>query len=89
MQKKICALFLGLSSFKDSVMMLASFERTSDHLFEASYHGQTDCISGVSECIIMGIPMRVGTGLFQLLQKVHWQPKQTRPLLFQNAIKAN
>lgn len=26
-------------------------------------------ISGVSECIIMGIPMTVGTGLFQLLHK--------------------
>ncbi|XP_075250352.1 DNA-directed RNA polymerase III subunit RPC1-like [Convolutriloba macropyga] len=79
----------GLSSFKDSVMMLASFERTSDHLFEAAYHGQTDCISGVSECIIMGIPMKVGTGLFQLLQKVHWQPKESRPLMFHNAIKAS
>jgi len=26
-------------------------------------------VTGVSECIIMGIPMTVGTGLFQLLHK--------------------
>ncbi len=26
-------------------------------------------VAGVSECIIMGIPMSIGTGLFKLLQK--------------------
>ncbi|WAQ96885.1 RPC1-like protein [Mya arenaria] len=57
----------GLAKMKESVLMLASFEKTADHLFEAAYHGQKDVISGVSECIIMGIPMTVGTGLFQLL----------------------
>ena len=46
--------------------MLASFEKTADHLFDAAYYGQKDEISGVSECIIMGIPMPLGTGLFQL-----------------------
>lgn len=45
------------------------FEKTTDHLFEAAYHGQRDAINGVSECIIMGIPMSVGTGLFKLLHK--------------------
>ena len=39
---------------KESVLMLASFEKTSDHLFDAAYHGQKDAIKGVSECIIMG-----------------------------------
>lgn len=47
--------------------MLASFEKTADHLFDAAYFGQKDAIRGVSECIIMGIPMSVGTGLMQLL----------------------
>jgi hypothetical protein len=50
-------------------LMLASFEKTADHLFVASFHGQKDSISGVSECIIMGIPMSIGTGLFKLLHK--------------------
>ena len=46
--------------------MLASFEKTTDHLFDAALHGRTDTIDGVSECIIMGIPMPVGTGMFKL-----------------------
>merc|ERR1719433_425927 len=57
----------GLAKMKESVLMLASFEKTADHLFDAAYYGQKDVIKGVSECIIMGIPMNVGTGLMQLL----------------------
>ena len=49
---------------KESVLMLASFEKTSDHLFDAAYYGQKDAIRGVSESIILGIPMNVGTGYF-------------------------
>ncbi|KAL1139349.1 hypothetical protein AAG570_006333 [Ranatra chinensis] len=59
----------GLSKMKESVLNLASFEKTADHLFDAAYHGQTDTINGVSESIIMGIPMSIGTGLFKLLHK--------------------
>jgi DNA-directed RNA polymerase III subunit RPC1 len=59
----------GLAKMKESVLMLASFERTIDHLYDAAYHGQKDTICGVSECIIMGIPIRIGTGIFQLLYK--------------------
>lgn len=51
------------------MMFVEQFEKTADHLFDAAYHGQTDAISGVSESIIMGIPMAVGTGLFKLLHK--------------------
>ena len=49
---------------KESVLMLASFEKTSDHLFDAAYYGQKDAIKGVSESIILGIPMNVGTGTY-------------------------
>ncbi|CAI5533621.1 unnamed protein product, partial [Closterium sp. Naga37s-1] len=59
----------GIAKMKDSVLMLASFEKTTDHLFDAAVHGRKDEIEGVSECIIMGIPMPVGTGLFKLKQK--------------------
>jgi DNA-directed RNA polymerase III subunit RPC1 len=41
---------------KDSVLMLASFEKTTDHLFDAAAFGKTDSIAGVSESIIMGNP---------------------------------
>lgn len=93
--------------------MLASFEKTADHLFDAAYFGQTDSVcgkllfcnetalcsltklghniscvpvSGVSECIIMGIPMNIGTGLFKLLHKADKDPSPVkRPLLFDSA----
>lgn len=73
----------GLAKMKESVLMLASFERTSDHLFDAAYYGQEDTINGVSECIIMGIPMSLGTGAFKLLYN-HGKmtPPVSRPLLF-------
>ncbi|KAJ3348238.1 hypothetical protein HDU83_001425 [Entophlyctis luteolus] len=60
----------GIAKMKDSVLMLASFEKTTDHLFEASFFGKKDAINGVSECIIMGVPMGIGTGLFKLLNQV-------------------
>lgn len=56
----------GIAKMKESVLMLASFEKTTDHLFDAALHGRSDEITGVSESIIMGIPMPVGTGLFKL-----------------------
>lgn len=31
---------------KESVLMLASFEKTADHLFDAAYFGQKDSVCG-------------------------------------------
>merc|ERR1719187_3041100 len=73
----------GLAKMKESVLMLASFEKTSDHLFDAAFYGQKDAIRGVSECIIMGIPMNVGSGLLRLLYRPKQEPlRTTRKLLF-------
>lgn len=58
----------GLSKMRDSVLQLASFEKTPDHLFEAAAGMKTDQIEGVSECIIMGQTMSVGTGAFQVVR---------------------
>ncbi|KAH8071284.1 DNA-directed 5'-3' RNA polymerase [Aureococcus anophagefferens] len=55
----------GVSKMRESVLMLASFERTTDHLFDAAAHGRRDNIVGVSECIIMGIPIPLGCGSFK------------------------
>jgi DNA-directed RNA polymerase III subunit RPC1 len=69
----------GVSKMRESVLMLASFEKTTDHLFDAAVHSRTDAIVGVSECIIMGIPIPLGTGLFKLLKKATSPPdKGTR-----------
>merc|ERR1719272_2888934 len=59
----------GVSKMRESVLMLASFERTTDHLFDAAAHGRKDAIVGVSECIIMGIPTPLGSGAFKLIKE--------------------
>ena len=59
----------GVARMKESVLTLASFEKTSDHLFEAALRGVRQEINSVSECIIMGVPIPIGTGLVRLLQK--------------------
>ena len=58
----------GIAKMKDSVLMLASFEKTPDHLFDAAVHSRVDSIVGISECIIMGVPIPLGTGAVKLLQ---------------------
>lgn len=60
----------GISKMRQSTLMLASFEKTSDHLFDAAVHNRLDSVEGVSESIIMGNPMQVGTGLFKLLYSI-------------------
>lgn len=56
----------GIQKMRASTLMLASFEETNEHLFEAAVHHRRDPIKGVSECIIMGKPVPLGTGSFDL-----------------------
>jgi DNA-directed RNA polymerase III subunit RPC1 len=63
----------GLQKTRDSVLQLASFEKTPDHLFEAAAKGKVDRIEGVSECIIMGQPVKLGTGAMQVIRKLNLQ----------------
>ncbi|KAI7834506.1 hypothetical protein BX661DRAFT_195141 [Kickxella alabastrina] len=73
----------GIAKMNDSVMMLASFEKTTDHLFDAAVFGKRDMVHGVSERIIMGQQMPVGTGVFKLLMDYDRDVRPTRrPLLF-------
>lgn len=60
----------GLAKMRDSVLQLASFEKTPDHLFEAAAKGKTDRVEGVSECIIMGQSVRLGTGAFRVVRRL-------------------
>ncbi|KAJ8756358.1 hypothetical protein K2173_025170 [Erythroxylum novogranatense] len=64
----------GIQKMGKSVLMLASFEKTADHLFSASVNGREDSIEGVSECIIMGIPMQLGSGILKVQQRVDPPP---------------
>ncbi|KAA8492229.1 DNA-directed RNA polymerase III subunit RPC1 [Porphyridium purpureum] len=58
----------GIVKMKTSTLMLASFEMTVDHLFDAAVHNRRDDIVGVSECIIMGVPIPLGSGIFKVLR---------------------
>ncbi|KAI9699676.1 MAG: hypothetical protein M1836_002710 [Candelina mexicana] len=58
----------GLSKMRDSVLQLSSFEKTPDHLFDAAFGMKRDRIEGVSECIIMGKAMGLGTGACRLVR---------------------
>lgn len=60
----------GVDKMKDSTMMLASFEKTTDFLFDAATQGKHDRMRGVSERIIMGQPIMIGTGMFDLKQDI-------------------
>ena len=74
----------GIAKMKDSVLHTASFEKTGDHLFDAAIHGRVDKVTGVSESIIMGIPMPTGTGLFKIRQNVPEKielPQRRQPFL--------
>jgi len=41
----------------------------TDFLFDAGAHSRVDHIRGVSECIICGVPVPLGTGLFKVIQQ--------------------
>lgn len=69
----------GLAKMRDSVLQLASFEKTTDHLFDAAFHMKKDKVEGVSECIILGQSMKIGTGAFQVVRKLMFDPKELGP----------
>lgn len=56
----------GIGKMRESTLMLASFEKTTDVLFESSYHARNDEINGVSDCILVGRMIPIGTGLFKI-----------------------
>ena len=69
----------GLAKMRDSVLQLASFEKTPDHLFDAASHMKSDKIQGVSECIIMGQEVNIGTGLPQVIRDLKFRPGDIGP----------
>jgi DNA-directed RNA polymerase III subunit RPC1 len=58
----------GIQKMGKSVLMLASFKRTVDHQLNTFVKGRVDRIEGVSECIIMCIPMQLGSGMLKVRQ---------------------
>jgi DNA-directed RNA polymerase subunit A" len=52
----------GISGSKESVLARAAFEVTVNHLLEAATHGEVDDLNGVTENVIVGKPIKLGTG---------------------------
>jgi DNA-directed RNA polymerase subunit A" len=59
----------GVSGAKASVFARAAFEETVKHLHAASIRGDKDELKGITENIVVGQPIPVGTGLVKLGMK--------------------
>jgi DNA-directed RNA polymerase beta' subunit len=57
----------GIKQTEASPLLLASFEKTLDNLFQGCLHGVLDPVSGVSENIMLGRHIPAGTGVVDIL----------------------
>lgn len=57
----------GVSGKKSSVLARAAFEITAAHLLHAAMVGEVDYLEGVTENIIVGQPVTLGTGAVNLI----------------------
>jgi len=60
----------GITKMKNSPMMLASFEKTGEILYDAAFFGTRDQLKGVTEKIILGDNVELGTGKFDIRVEV-------------------
>ena len=56
----------GVTGEKSSVIARAAFEITIDHLLKAARRGEVDELKGVAENVIVGQPIKLGTGSVEL-----------------------
>ena len=59
----------GISGEKASVFARAAFEVTVNHLLDAGMRGNIDELQGVTENVIVGQPIKMGTGDIRLIAK--------------------
>ncbi|NMG83516.1 MAG: DNA-directed RNA polymerase subunit A'' [Methanosarcinales archaeon] len=59
----------GISGEKASVLARAAFEVTVHHLLESGIRGDVDELGGVTENVIVGQPVKLGTGNVRLVAK--------------------
>jgi DNA-directed RNA polymerase subunit A" len=57
----------GISGEKASVLARAAFEVTVSHLLDAGVRGDVDELKGVTENVIVGQPIKLGTGHIKLM----------------------
>lgn len=59
----------GISGEKSSILARAAFEVTTKHLLQAGIQGMVDTLNGVTENVIIGQPIPMGTGTVELAMK--------------------
>ena len=59
----------GITKNKSSPFARASFEETVKHLMDAAFKGEVEQLEGVVENIIVGLPVKVGTGTVKLVTR--------------------
>jgi DNA-directed RNA polymerase subunit A" len=59
----------GIAGEKESVLSRAAFEVTVNHLLDAAVANEIDELSGVTENVIVGQPIQLGTGDVKLIAK--------------------
>ncbi|HDR74306.1 MAG TPA: DNA-directed RNA polymerase subunit A'' [Methanoculleus sp.] len=59
----------GIAGEKESVLSRAAFEVTVNHLLDAAVANETDILQGVTENVIVGQPIHLGTGDVKLIAK--------------------
>ncbi|MCD6434478.1 MAG: DNA-directed RNA polymerase subunit A'', partial [Candidatus Diapherotrites archaeon] len=57
----------GITKEKESPFARAAFEETVKHLLEAAFKGEEEKLQGVVENIIVGVPIKIGTGTVELV----------------------
>ncbi len=61
----------GISGEKASVFARAAFEVTVNHLLDAGMRGNIDLLKGITENVIVGQPIKIGTGDIRLVSKIN------------------
>lgn len=60
----------GVAGEKQSILARAAFEMTVNNLLEAAVKGETDGLRGITENIIVGQPIKLGTGDVELIARL-------------------
>jgi len=68
----------GISGEKASVLSRAAFEVTVNHLLEAAVAGEVDELTGVTENVIVGQPIQLGTGDVELITVSSFKKGKTK-----------
>jgi len=60
----------GVAGEKQSILARAAFEMTVNNLLDAAIRGDVDNLTGITENIIVGQPIKLGTGDVKLVSKI-------------------